>query len=131
APVQPPPAPLSPGGPPTHQPVGQPGWTSHLVGAAFGGTTRAGAGHTTFEAPLFGVGDSAGDQLTGNTVRHLRQGLSSGGFISWWERCCQRRRSSPADAVGDSSNGSMGNRGNVGELRLERGRAVYIAPFFE
>ena len=31
APVQPPPAPLSLGRPPTHQPVGQPGRTSHLV----------------------------------------------------------------------------------------------------
>jgi len=58
----------------------------HLVGAAVGGTTSAGAGHTTFEAPLFGVGDSAGDQLTGNTVRHLRHGLSWGGFSSWCER---------------------------------------------
>jgi hypothetical protein len=57
-----------------------------LVGAVVGGTTSAGAGRTTFEAPLFGVGDSAGDQLTGNTVRHLRQGLSSGGFFSWCER---------------------------------------------
>jgi hypothetical protein len=51
-----------------------------------GSTPPAGAGRTTFEAPPFGVGDSAGDQLTGNTVRHLRQGLSSGWFCSWCER---------------------------------------------
>jgi hypothetical protein len=57
-----------------------------LVGAVVGGTTPTGAGCTTFEAPLFGVGDSAGDQLRGNTVRHLRQRVSSGGFVSWCER---------------------------------------------
>jgi hypothetical protein len=51
-----------------------------------GGTTSAGAGRTTFEAPLFGVGDSAGDQRTGDTMGHLRHGLSSGGFTSWCER---------------------------------------------
>jgi hypothetical protein len=57
-----------------------------LVGAVLGGTTPTGAGRATFEAPLFGVGDSAGDQLTGNMVRHLRHGLSSGGFSSWCEQ---------------------------------------------
>jgi hypothetical protein len=43
-------------------------------------------GRATGEAALFGVGDSAGDQLTGNVVRHLRHGLSSGRFSSWCER---------------------------------------------
>jgi hypothetical protein len=47
-----------------------------LVGAVVGGTTSAAVGRTTCEAAPFGVGDSAGDQLTGNTVRHLRHGLS-------------------------------------------------------
>jgi len=51
-----------------------------LVDPAFGAATAVAAGRTTFEAPLLGVGDSTGDQLTGNTVGHLRQGRSSGGF---------------------------------------------------
>src|SRR5262249_11223191 len=41
-----------------------------LIGGVVAGTTSAAAGRTTCEAALFGVGDSAGDQLTGNTVRH-------------------------------------------------------------
>jgi hypothetical protein len=57
-----------------------------LIGVVVGGTTSTGAGRSTSEALLFGVGDSAGDQLTGNTVRQLRHGLSSGGFSSWCER---------------------------------------------
>lgn len=91
-----------------------------LVGAVVGGTTSARAGRTTSESSLFGVGDSAGDQFAGNAVGHLRHGLSSGDFSGWCE-WWGRRRSSPADAVGDSSNGSLDNRGNVGEWRVERG----------
>lgn len=105
-------------------------WSS-LVGAVVGGTTSARAGRTTTESSLFGVGDSAGDQFTGNTVGHLRQGLSSGDFSGWCERW-RRRRSSPADAVRDSPNGSLDNRGNVGEWRFERGLdAISLAPSYE
>lgn len=86
-----------------------------LVGAVVCGTTSAAAGRTTCESSLFGVGDSAGDQLRGNAVRHLRHGLSSGGFSGWCEWWRRRRRNPPADAVGDTSNGSLDNRGNVGE----------------
>ena len=101
-----------------------------LVDAAVGGTA-AGAGRATSEASLLGVGDSAGDQLTGNTVGHLRQGRSSGefsGWCEWWRRRC---RSSSAEAVGDSSKASPDSRGNVGELRSDRCRDMFcIGPSF-
>jgi hypothetical protein len=101
-----------------------------LVGAAVGGTTSAGAGRMTSEASLLGVGNSAGDQLTGNTVGHLRQRRSSGGFSGWCGWWCRRRRRVPADAVGDSSKGSPDCRGNVGELRSDRCcDIVFIGPF--
>jgi hypothetical protein len=101
-----------------------------LVGAAVGGTTSAGAGRMTSEASLLGVGNSAGDQLTGNTVGHLRQRRSSGGFSGWCGWWCRRRRRVPADAVGDSSKGSPDCRGNVGELRSDRCcDIVSIGPF--
>jgi hypothetical protein len=50
---------------------------------AVGGTASADAGCTTSEALLLGVGDSAGDQITGNTEGQLRQRRSSGGFFGW------------------------------------------------
>ena len=102
-----------------------------LVGAAVGGGPSAGSGRTTFEAPLLGIGDSAGDQLRGNTVWHVRQGRSSGEFSGWCEWWCRRRRSLPAGAVGDSSKGSPDIRGNVGELRSDRCRdKLSIGPSF-
>jgi hypothetical protein len=103
-----------------------------LVGAVVGGgTAAAGAFRTTAEALLLGVGDSACDQFTGNTVGQLRQRRSSGGFFGWCEWWCRRLRSSSAAGLADSSKGSVDSRGNVGELRLIGSRDILsIAPSF-
>jgi len=56
-----------------------------LIGVVVGGTTSAGAGRSTSEALLFGVGDSLA--ISSRATRwQLRHGLSSGGFSSWCER---------------------------------------------
>lgn len=101
------------------------------VVAAVSCAASAGVARTTSEASLLGVGDSVGDQFTGNTVGQLRQGRSSSGFSGWCEWWCRRRRRWPADAVGSSSKGSPDNRGNVGELRSDRCRDIVSSgPFF-